>query len=880
MRSDAAPRLDVSISPTGVEAWSGTHAWTPTSLVDAPVTINVVPDQTANMQVWNPLYNFDSVVTSEGNIGAGDETPTANVSMRARGLDLSASIVDMSPYAWWDCSDINGNNDGNLGYSDGSTVAAQQDKSGNGHHLTGSGWTLRTTNSVVTLPNGRPILDAGTSSGAWGAWATPGVGASETGSFGDPAAGWTMFAVMYNSSFASVGSYLCCSNRGASNDICSVIGMPNTHTANSPAFSIFDAYKHPAGDGAGAAYSVLFDSGSTAAWNANWRSLAWRYNGSHEAWIQNVALTGKVESGTSAWKDRADFRFLFGETALLGAITQSFPKYAEVIMFRRPVTEDERGVIEEYFAAKYNADYIPSGAGVSGPLTHWKNFDGDVDSVVNPSIKFGLGTTTNTVEAKLHVIDTLEPLRLGYDADSYSSFTVPSSSTANAYTLPATNALSTIGVLHNSIPAGGASTWSWSQVSLTADVSGRLPFANLAQGSARSVLGVTGNATADVASIQGAASQFLNVNSAGTSLVFATMTGDATLSGPAITIANDAVTFPKMRNAGANSVLVGAGSAGTGIDYTEITLGTGLSMTGTVLSSSGGGGGVTGSGTATHLAVWTSGSALGDSVIVEISNGVVIHAPDSASVVGGEIVVASGSAPGSSAGLVKLFAGDAISGSGHSGGSVTVTGGSGDPTGSGDGGSFQWTAGQGGDVGSGGYVTLTSGDGGSTSGDGGAFDMRSGNAVGTGSGGSYTMSAGNGGATSGDGGGFSMFSGSGPTNGNGGVFQIQAGSGSSNGGDIQLYTGDGVGGNGGNLDISLGAGGVTNGDIRIVVHLGFDTWYAIPDFKSITADRRYTFPDADLDFQSAYTGSETILTALPSTFKTFTWQNGVLVSVV
>ena len=49
---------------------------------------------------------------------------------------------------------------------------------------------------------------------------------------------------------------------------------------------------------------------------------------------------------------------------------------------------------------------------------------------------------------------------------------------------------------------------------------GRLPFANLTQGSARSVLGVTGNATADFASIQGTANQVLVINSAGTALAF------------------------------------------------------------------------------------------------------------------------------------------------------------------------------------------------------------------------------------------------------------------------------------------------------------------------------------------------------------------------
>lgn len=74
------------------------------------------------------------------------------------------------------------------------------------------------------------------------------------------------------------------------------------------------------------------------------------------------------------------------------------------------------------------------------------------------------------------------------------------------------------------------------------------------------------------------------------------MSGDATLANTgALTIANNAittvkinnsaVTLAKIANASANSVLVGAGSAGSGASYTEITLGTGLAMTGTVLSA-------------------------------------------------------------------------------------------------------------------------------------------------------------------------------------------------------------------------------------------------------------------------------------------------------
>lgn len=100
-------------------------------------------------------------------------------------------------------------------------------------------------------------------------------------------------------------------------------------------------------------------------------------------------------------------------------------------------------------------------------------------------------------------------------------------------------------------------------IDLTTKVTGLLPYANLANGSAISVLGRSANSSGVNAPIQCTAGSDAVVRESGSALGCGTI---ATAG-----IASSAVTLAKIANAAASSRLLGSGSSGSGAAYTELT---------------------------------------------------------------------------------------------------------------------------------------------------------------------------------------------------------------------------------------------------------------------------------------------------------------------
>lgn len=145
------------------------------------------------------------------------------------------------------------------------------------------------------------------------------------------------------------------------------------------------------------------------------------------------------------------------------------------------------------------------------------------------------------------------------------------------------------------ITSGGTGTTSTTFVNLATNVTGDLPFANLAQGSALSVLGVTGNATADVASIaagtdhqvlrrSGTTVAFGSINLAQSAAVTGTLpvgnggTGATTLTANNVIIGNGGSAVQFVAPGSNGNVLTSNGTTWTSATPSGITTGKAIAM--------------------------------------------------------------------------------------------------------------------------------------------------------------------------------------------------------------------------------------------------------------------------------------------------------------
>jgi hypothetical protein len=218
------------------------------------------------------------------------------------------------------------------------------------------------------------------------------------------------------------------------------------------------------------------------------------------------------------------------------------------------------------------------------------------------------------------------------DANTYGRHALGWTAIANVVT---PSPLSSSNDTNVTLTLGGTPTTALLQnVSITAGWTGRLAYTRFTQGGALSVLGVSGNATADHASIaSGGDGQVLRQS--GLTLSFGTLT---TLS-----YADASVTYAKIQNVSATARLLGRVSAGAG-PVEELTAAQGITVLGlgTAATKNVGGSGASVVPTFDVPGTWTGTQGYPESALTYVSTGATLWPTDTSQVATLSMAAATG----------------------------------------------------------------------------------------------------------------------------------------------------------------------------------------------------------------------------------------------
>lgn len=618
--------------------WFRGHTWEPSTVSTVPITVTLATSQTADALVIQSNGGSRLLTVDEVNaVGINDDDPQAHLVVRATAGGTEADVLALGPTMWFDSSDANGTD--NSGLTDGSTVATWVDKSGNSHSVSkASGSTvnfkLYTLPAVdvahpTTLPNSKPIVSP-VNIGATAYWAEiPTYPGANQATFELTA--YTIIVVSQTNTAINFLSGVPFNNNYPT-------GVPGNRIRinfSGGSYYVDVGYRDPAGGSAATQYIAGPITMPSGTWM---RTSILRTGATHTISINDVTIphdstVGDV-TGTQYLAEMGVY--LIGDGGGFAHYQPDPAPIAEILLFSRVLTDLELATVYSYLDNKYydGVEYTASSPAGSAKtyVQTWEDPTGAIKAQVSSGFKLGVNATPS---ARIHSIDTAEPLRIGYDTSNYASFAVSSggnltlttsvgdvtitpaggdttitgtatvttsfSAGAAKFTVNSTGNITKINNVTTSWPSSqgsantvlhndGSGTLTWALVTLTTDVTGTLPIGNGGTGLATYTAGDTiywASGTAFTKVAIGSAGQIYR--STGTAPAWSTFTISDTYTTGDLLYASGANTLTGLADVATGSVLTSGGVgvapawatlATAGIVPTSRTLTAGAGLTG------------------------------------------------------------------------------------------------------------------------------------------------------------------------------------------------------------------------------------------------------------------------------------------------------------